>query len=173
MQVDSTIFACLLRLLWCMQVSCICTFRILLDSVPGSIIRSFALSAATGRTVVLPPKQNLHLEVSWGQRVGLNSTLSATQTSHISLTLQQDDSSSSVDSFEQFYSFHSEEFKKRVNVISMKEFLEKEGRDKGLISLDVNDYMRVLELSTSCQNRRKSEYVAGDDWGLICRLCLL
>ena len=60
-------------------------------------------------------------------------------------------------SFELFYSFHTEEFKKRVKVITMKEFIEREGRQNGLVPLDDKDYKRVLELASQCQNRRKSE----------------
>lgn len=64
---------------------------------------------------------------------------------------------SSVDSFEQFYSFHDDEFKKRVKVISMKEFIERE--QNKLLTLNDEDYKRVLALSSSCQNRRKSEWM--------------
>jgi len=100
-------------------------------------------AAATGRTVVLPPSQNLHLE--------------------------QEHSDSSVDSFDHFYSLQSEEFKKRVPIISMKEFIEREGRQDGLLSgkadktaLDDNDKKRILELAGSCQNRRKSDVFCGE-----------
>ncbi len=59
-------------------------------------------------------------------------------------------------SFEQFYSFHGEEFKKRVNVISIKEFIEREGQQNGLVTLNDKDYKRVFELASHCENRRKS-----------------
>ena len=87
-------------------------------------------AAATGRTVVLPPTQNLHLE----------------------------EDSSTVESFEQFYSFQNDEFKERVPVISMKEFLLREAKETGLVKLDKTDFTRMLDLSANCQNRRKSEY---------------
>lgn len=60
-----------------------------------------------------------------------------------------------MDTFEQFYSFQDEEFKKRVPVMTMKEFIEREG--KQTLSLNEDDYTRLMKLSTSCQNRRKSE----------------
>jgi len=75
---------------------------------------------------------------------------------HITSLLSQE-GNSSVDSFEQFYSFHDDEFKKRVKVISMKEFIERE--QNKLLTLNDEDYKRVLALSSSCQNRRKSEWM--------------
>ncbi len=64
---------------------------------------------------------------------------------------------STIDSFEQFYSFQDEEFKKRISVITMREFVEREANENGLVSLDENTRKRVLELSQFCQNRKKSE----------------
>jgi len=95
------------------------------------------IAAVTGRTLVLPPTQNLHLE----------------------------EDASSVDSFEEFYSFHTDEFKKRVPVITMKEFIERE--QNKLFTLNDKDYKRVLELSVSCQNRRKSDIYCGEIFGKI------
>lgn len=81
---------------------------------------------------------------------------------------------SSVDSFEQFYSFHDDEFKKRVKVISMKEFIERE--QNKLLTLNDKDYKRVLSLSTSCQNRRKSKWMksfnVNDSILLVSNLCI-
>ena len=65
---------------------------------------------------------------------------------------------STLDSFEEFYSFQDEEFKKRISVISMKDFVEREGKENGLLSLDETTYKRVLELSQFCENRKKSEW---------------
>ena len=104
------------------------------------IVMVFA--AATGRTLVLPPTQNLHLE----------------------------EGDSTVDSFEQFYSFRDDEFRKRVQVISMKEFIELEGKE-GLAALGDKDYARVMELTNFCHNRRKSEWREGG-WHLCIVLCL-
>jgi hypothetical protein len=64
---------------------------------------------------------------------------------------------STIDSFEQFYSFQDEEFKKRISVITMREFVEREANENGLVSLDENARKRVLELSQFCENRKKSE----------------
>lgn len=68
---------------------------------------------------------------------------------------------SSVDSLEQFYSFSGDEFKKRVRVISMSEFII-EARGKGVVSLDDKDYARVTDLASQCENRRKSELMEKD-----------
>lgn len=65
---------------------------------------------------------------------------------------------STVDGLDHFYSFESAEFRKRVPVISMAEFIELEAKQKGLVNLDPKDYGRVLQLSLSCENRRLSEW---------------
>jgi hypothetical protein len=78
--------------------------------------------------------------------------------SHHSLYFHHKMDDSTLDSFEQFYSFQDEEFKKRISVISMKEFIELEAKGSGLVSLDENTYKRVLELSQFCENRKKSEW---------------
>ena len=74
---------------------------------------------------------------------------------HTNSLHQFDDST--VDGLDHFYSFESAEFKKRVPVISMAEFIELEAKQKGLVNLDPKGYERVLQLSLSCENRRLSE----------------
>ena len=96
------------------------------------IIMTVAL--ATGRTVVLPPTQNLHLE----------------------------EDASTVDGLDHFYDFFTDDFKKRVQVISMREFFEKEGKAGGLLSLDDATFTRLDSLTNMCQNRRKSDIYCGD-----------
>lgn len=64
---------------------------------------------------------------------------------------------STLNSFEQFYDFQDEEFKKRIPVISMREFIEREARENGLMSLDETTRTRALDLSQFCENRKKSE----------------
>ena len=64
---------------------------------------------------------------------------------------------STLDSFEQFYSLQGEEFKKRISVISMREFIDLEARQNGLVALDKDNYKRVSALSQYCENRKKSE----------------
>jgi len=92
----------------------------------------FEIAAATGRIVVLPPIQNLHLEASENKY-----------------------------SFDKFYSFQTDDFKKRLPVISMKEFIEREGGPKGLLQLGDNEYKTLLDLASFCEHRRKSEIFCG------------
>jgi len=40
----------------------------------------------------------------------------------------------------------------------MAEFIELEANQKGLVNLDPKDYVRVLQLSLSCENRRLSKW---------------
>ncbi|KAL7551192.1 hypothetical protein ACHAWF_014388 [Thalassiosira exigua] len=96
------------------------------------IVMVFA--AATGRTIVLPPTQNLHLE----------------------------EDASTVDGLDEFYSFQSDGFKRKVEVISMKEFIERECKKGGLAELPDKDYERVSQLASFCQNRRKSDVFCGE-----------
>ena len=74
-----------------------------------------------------------------------------------SFLVQEGDST--VSTFEEFYSFHGDEFKKRLSVISMKEFVERECGKNGLAALNNKDYARVLKLANFCENRRKSKLV--------------
>ena len=108
--------------------------------------------AATGRTVVLPPAQNFHFEVSSLAR-SINNILNYLIKYHLSLKYGE----STVDGLDHFYSFESEEFRKRVPVISMAEFIELEAKPNGLVKLDPEDYKRLLKLSLSCENLRRSE----------------
>ena len=96
------------------------------------IIMTVAL--ATGRTVVLPPTQNLHLE----------------------------EDASTVDGLDHFYDFFTDDFKKRVQVISMKDFVEKESKPGGLLSFDDATRTRLDSLTNMCQNRRKSDIYCGE-----------
>lgn len=67
-------------------------------------------------------------------------------------------SESTIDGLDHFYSFESEGFKKRVPVISMAEFIEREAKQEGLLRLDQEGYERALKISTFCENMRKSEW---------------
>lgn len=109
--------------------------------------------AATGRTVVLPPAQNFHFEVSTQPRWSMNNLLNYLIEHNLHLKYGD----STVDGLDHFYSFESEEFKKRVNVISMAEFIELEAKPNGLVKSDTDDYKRLLKLSLSCENLRRSE----------------
>jgi hypothetical protein len=65
---------------------------------------------------------------------------------------------STIDGLDHFYSFESEEFKKRVTVISMAEFIEREVNQKGLVKLDQKGYERALQISAFCENMRRSKW---------------
>ena len=96
------------------------------------IVMVFA--AATGRTVVLQPNQNLGLE----------------------------EEHSTIDGLDHFYSFDTDEFKKRVPVISMAEFVEREAKESGIVKIDSKDYKRLHDLSLSCVNMRRSDVYCGE-----------
>ena len=94
----------------------------------------FVFAAATGRTIVLPPNQNLRLEHGSNKPLG----------------------------FETFYSFRSPEFRRNVEVITMAEFIEREGGEKGVAKIHKNDVERLQQLTDFCENRKKSDIYCGE-----------
>lgn len=99
------------------------------------------IAAATGRTVVLPPTQNLRLEHD----------------------------SSFTGGFESFYSFSSPQFKSVVEVITMKEFIDREGGKDGVAKINQQDTERLHQLTTFCENRRKSDIYCGEVYDMLAR----
>lgn len=62
--------------------------------------------------------------------------------------------------FADFFPLHTEEFKKRVPVITMQEFIEREGGESGRVPLPANNATRkaiIQKAATHCDNRKKSE----------------
>jgi hypothetical protein len=94
----------------------------------------FVIAAATGRTVVLPPIQNLRMEHGSNKPLG----------------------------FDSFYSFSSPQFRRNVEVITMKEFIESEGGENGAAKTNKDDLERLLQLAQFCENRRKSDKYCGE-----------
>ena len=103
------------------------------NNVRMSLEIIFVIAAATGRTVVLPPNQSLRLEHGSNKAMG----------------------------FEKFYNFDSPEFRRNVEVISMAEFIEREGGENGLLKLG-DEIERLLQLSNFCENRKKSDIYCGE-----------
>eukprot|EP00986_Skeletonema_menzelii_P015195 scaffold11248_cov145-Skeletonema_menzelii.AAC.3 len=94
----------------------------------------FVIAAATGRTVVLPPRQNLRMEHGSNKVLG----------------------------FEDFYSFSSLQFRKNVEVITMTEFIRLEGSEDGVAKINKENLARLMQLAQFCENRRKSDNYCGE-----------
>ncbi|KAL7431266.1 hypothetical protein ACHAXM_003999 [Skeletonema potamos] len=94
----------------------------------------FVIAAATGRAVVLPPNQNLRLERGSNKALG----------------------------FETFYSFSSAQFRRNVEVITMPEFIEREGGENGVAKINKDDLARLQQLTGYCENRRRSDIYCGE-----------
>lgn len=94
----------------------------------------FVIAAATGRTVVLPPIQSFRLEHGSNKLLG----------------------------FDDFYSFNSPQFRRHVEVISMTEFIKREGVENGVAKINIDDLPRLQELAKYCENRRKSDKYCGE-----------
>jgi hypothetical protein len=101
----------------------------------------FVIAAATGRTLVLPPKEPLYL-------------------------LNHDDKAKHK-GFADFYPLDTPEFQKRVKVISMKEFLEKEGTPNGLIPIPAEQREAVMSAADFCDHRKMSNSFCGPVWDFL------
>lgn len=86
------------------------------------------IAAASGKTLVLPPTQNMRLEYTVDN----------------------------VNGYDEFYSF-GEEFQKRVPVVSFAEFIKRESGPGGILKLSEEENKRLTQLATYCENRKKSE----------------
>lgn len=92
----------------------------------------FIMALATNRTVVLPPATPLYL------------------LSH--------DKKEKHKNFGDFFNLQDETFQSRLNVITMSEFLEKEGGDDGRYPIPEENKERILKSSLECDKRAKSKY---------------
>lgn len=90
----------------------------------------FVIAAATGRTLVLPPPQSIYLLADDTQK------------------------------FDDFFPLLSESFKKRVDVLSSKDFLMREMAKGGYLEVD-DESMRskLLLISERCDPYAKSEFL--------------
>jgi len=104
------------------------------NNIRMSLEIMFVIAAATGRTVVLPPNQNLRLEHGSNEALG----------------------------FEMFYSFSSPQFRSNVEVITMTEFIEREGGENGVAKINKDDLTRLQQLADFCENRRRSDIYCGE-----------
>jgi len=94
----------------------------------------FVIAAATGRTLVLPPKEPLYL--------------------------LQNDAAARHRGFADFFPIHTAEFQKRVKVISFVEFLEREGNGP-LAPKTADMKKKVTAAADHCNKREKSESFCG------------
>jgi len=92
----------------------------------------FVIAAATGRTLVLPPKEPLYL---------LNKAKKGEEKHR---------------GFADFFPIHTAEFQKRVKTISMVEFLEKEGGKGGIAEIPDEKKDAVLGAADHCDHRKAS-----------------
>ena len=95
----------------------------------------FVVAAATGRTLVLPPKEPLYL-------------LHA-------------DKGSKYRGFADFFPIHTEAFRKRVKVISFEEFLRKEGGKGQELAVPEANRSKVEASASHCEHRKKSKSFCG------------
>lgn len=86
----------------------------------------FVMAAATGRTLVLPPKAPFYL-LGYGE--------------------------AGARSFGSFYDVDKPSFQKQVKVITMEEFFEREGRPGGLLNITVKEYNDLKNVSQLCVYR--------------------
>mmetsp|Transcript_5995 Transcript_5995/g.7636 ORF Transcript_5995/g.7636 Transcript_5995/m.7636 type:complete len:605 (+) Transcript_5995:30-1844(+) len=91
----------------------------------------FILAAATGRTLVLPPPVPMYL---------LNK-----------------DKGSKHRGFGDFFPIHEEAFKRKLEVISMEEFLKREGGDDGQFPIPEDDREQLFKSSVGCDKKAKSD----------------
>jgi hypothetical protein len=92
----------------------------------------FIIAAATNRTLVLPPASPLYL--------------------------LSKDKKEKHKNFGDFFNLQDEMFQKRINVITMQEFLEREGGSDGRYPVPEDDKEDVLKSSLECDQRAKSKY---------------
>jgi len=98
----------------------------------------FIIAAATGRTLVMPPDQNLYL--------------------------LRADKNKIQRGFGDFYPLDSPGLKKIVPIISTEEFLRREGGSNGQFPIPADSREKVLKAQSYCQNREKSNKACHPLW---------
>ncbi|GKY92977.1 hypothetical protein MPSEU_000266300 [Mayamaea pseudoterrestris] len=98
----------------------------------------FVLAAATGRTLVLPPREPLYL--------------------------LHHDKEEKHRGFADFYPLDAPEFIKRVKVISMEQFLQIEGGADGLVPIPNEQRTAIMNAADHCDHRKASESYCGPIW---------
>lgn len=101
----------------------------------------FIFAAATGRTLVLPPAAPLYL--------------------------MNKDKEEKHKGFGDFFPLHTEEFDKRVSVITMEEFLEIEGGEDGQFPIPEQLREEVYASSKECDKRAKSDISCEHIWNYL------
>jgi hypothetical protein len=101
----------------------------------------FVVAAATGRTLVLPPKAPLYL-------------------------LHHNEANKHK-GFADFYPLMNPAFQKRVKVISMQEFLEKEGGSAGIVPIPEINKTVILKSADHCEAMRRSEISCAPLWDFL------
>lgn len=91
----------------------------------------FVIAAASGRTLVLPPEQNLYL--------------------------LHHDKGKRQRGFADFFPLQTAEFQKRLTIISFEEFIRREGGKDGRVPIPEDKRLAVTSAAQSCENRKKSE----------------
>ena len=91
----------------------------------------FVVAAATGRTLVLPPKEPLYRLRADKENIHRG--------------------------FADFFPLHTDEFQKRVKIITMEEFVEREGGPDGVATIPEEMRKDVLASADHCDKRKGSE----------------
>lgn len=101
----------------------------------------FIFAAATGRTLVLPPAAPLYL--------------------------MNKDKQEKHKGFGDFFPLHTEEFQKRVSIMTMEEFLELEGSDDGQFPIPEGLREDVFGSAKECDKRAKSDISCEHIWNYL------
>jgi hypothetical protein len=95
----------------------------------------FIIAAASGRTLVLPPEFNLYL-----------------------LSRKKNKEGHAHHGFGDFFPLDKSEFQRVVPVITMEEFLKREGGADGRVPIPENNRTAVIAAAGLCEDRRKGEH---------------
>ena len=120
----------------------------------------FVFAAATGRTLVLPPEQPLYLLKVSAYRVdGVNLLTIFTNLDMCDMTfcILQQDKGKKHRGFADFFPLHTAEFQKRVPVITMEEFVRREGGKNGRLPVPDKNRTTVQNAASYCVKMKKSE----------------
>jgi hypothetical protein len=116
----------------------------------------FIVAAATGRTLVLPPKEPLYrLRVSFS--FVPSSYLITRLSQRIKIFFAQADAKNVHRGFADFFPLHTEEFRKRVKIISMEEFVRREGGPDGRVPIPEALREGVINSAEHCDKNKESK----------------